>query len=62
MDDSLKPPRFTREQKLKAVAREIALRRNVYPKKVRDGKMTSTEAERELAVMTEIAKDYGGHG
>jgi hypothetical protein len=52
---------FTREEKLKEIAREIALRRNVYPKAIASGRMTKDQADRHLAIMTEIAKDYGGH-
>ena len=53
---------FTRSEKLKAIAREIALRRNVYPKKVKSGWMPQAEADYEIAIMVAIAKDYGGHG
>jgi len=53
---------FSRSEKLAAVAREIALRRRNYPKWVASGKMNATAAEREIAIMIEIAKDYGGHG
>ena len=56
------PREFTREEKLKAIAREISLRRNVYPNKVQAGKMKQAEADYQLAVMVAIAKDYGGHG
>ena len=53
---------FTREEKLKEVAREIALRRNVYPKWVRDGRMSRDDADRRIAVLVAVAKDYGGTG
>lgn len=53
---------FTREEKLKAIAREISLRRNVYPGKVESGRMKQAEADYQLAIMIAIAKDYGGHG
>lgn len=48
----------TREQKIAALRREIALRRNVFPGRVRLGKMTPSEAEREIAVMEAILADY----
>ena len=55
-------PEFTREQKLKEIAREIALRRNVYAKRIRVGQMTQEAADNQIAIMVEIAKDYGGTG
>ena len=53
---------FTREEKLKELAREIALRRNVYAKRVNVGQMTREQADKQIAIMIEIAKDYGGTG
>jgi hypothetical protein len=44
--------------KLKAIKREIALRRATYPKWVAAGRMKQTEAEHELRVMEAIAADY----
>jgi len=49
---------FTVEDKLKAVMREIAMRKAVYPKWVDQKKMSEAAAEREIAVMEEIAEDY----
>lgn len=54
--------KFSREEKLKEIAREIAFRRNVYPKQVARKVMSGNEADRRIAIMLEIAKDYGGHG
>ena len=59
---SAEPNRFTREEKLSEIVREIALRRSVYKRQIYDGRMTAIEAERRIAIMIEIAKDYGGHG
>lgn len=53
---------ITREQKLAEVVREIALRRVVYRGQVKNGRMKTEEAERRIAIMAAIAKDYGGHG
>lgn len=53
---------FTREEKLKEVAREIEMRRSLYRKWIADHRMTAEEAERRIGIMLEIAKDYGGHG
>lgn len=49
---------ITREQKRKALRREIALRRNVYAKKVKAGGMKQADADFELAVMEAILADY----
>jgi len=53
---------FTREEKLKEVAREIALRRRVYPNRVLTHRLSQKAADRQIAIMLAIAKDYGGHG
>lgn len=44
--------------KLKCVEREIALRKNVYPLRVKAGKMTQRNADYEIRIMTAIADDY----
>ena len=49
---------FTAREKWKAVERELALRRNVYPRQISTGKLTMREARRELELMVEIAEDY----
>jgi len=53
---------FTREEKLKEIAREIALRRRVYPNRVMTHRLSQQAADRQIAIMLAIAKDYGGHG
>ena len=53
---------FSDEEKLREIAREIAMRRNVYPNWVQRGRITQQQADRHIAIMLEIAKDYGGHG
>jgi hypothetical protein len=49
---------FTTADKLKAVRREIAMRKNVYRKKVHDERMTQEEADHEISVMQAIEWDY----
>lgn len=49
---------FTLKDKLTAVQREITMRRKVYPRRVGDKRMTQALADREIAVMEEIAADY----
>ena len=53
---------FTREEKLRAVKREIALRLVNYPKWIANGKMSKDQAAHEIDIMRAIAIDYGGHG
>lgn len=49
---------ITLRQKLKAIEREIALRKNVYAKRVDSGKLRQEDADYEIAVMQSIADDY----
>jgi hypothetical protein len=44
--------------KLQCVVRELGFRRRVYARRVEQGKMTQAQADREIAVMESIAKDY----
>lgn len=50
--------RFTDQDKRKALAREINLRKSVYPGLIRRGRMTSEQAENEIAVFTEIWNEF----
>ena len=49
---------FTNDEKRKAALRELSQRRHVYPRLVAAGKMTQAEADRQIALMTEIEADY----
>jgi len=49
---------FTDLQKLKAVQRELAMRRSVYPKWVALKRMRQVDADLEIAVMMAILEDY----
>lgn len=49
---------ITRAQKITVLKREVAMRQRVYPRMVRDGKMSEADAERETAVMSAILADY----
>jgi hypothetical protein len=51
--------KFTKLEKHKAALREVALRKNVYRKRVENKWMTQAEADREIAIMQEIADEYG---
>ena len=48
------------EQKIAAIRREIALRRNVYPRRIQMGRMTQEKAKQEIDVMEAILHDYVG--
>jgi hypothetical protein len=50
--------KFTAEEKLKAVRREIRLRECVFPSRVRDGRMSQAEADYQIEIFREIARDY----
>lgn len=48
----------TTAEKLRAVQRELALRKNVYPRFVANGKITQQQADHETLVMSAIIADY----
>ncbi len=50
--------RFTDQEKREAAEREVKFRRRVYARRISEGKMKPEQAEREIAVMEEIAEDY----
>lgn len=49
---------ITTADKIKSLRREIAMRKNVYPKWIESGRMTKEAADREIAVMQAIHDDY----
>jgi hypothetical protein len=49
---------YTTEDKIKALRREISMRKNVYRKKVHDQRMTQQEMDYEVGVMQAILMDY----
>ena len=51
---------ITRVEKIAALKREIALRRNVFRRRVAEDKMTQATADYEIAVMVAILHDYIG--
>lgn len=42
---------MTIDEQIKAVGREIGMRKNVYPRWVANGKMTQAKADHEIAAM-----------
>lgn len=49
---------FTLEQKLRCVARELNMRRRVYPRWVEQKRMSQDKANLEIALMEQIISDY----
>jgi hypothetical protein len=49
---------ITEADKLSCVERELRYRARVYDRLVANGKMTERLRDRELALMTEIVRDY----
>lgn len=49
---------ITRDDKIAALRREMALRERVYPKWIASGRMKQSKADHELAVMRAILADY----
>jgi hypothetical protein len=49
---------FTREQKIKALKRELGLRMSVYPKRVALNQMHEQEAAYQIGVIKAIIDDY----
>jgi hypothetical protein len=49
---------ITTADKLACAKRELAMRKNVYPKWVAQNKMSSVTAAHELAAMAAIVRDY----
>ena len=51
---------FSRLEKLNEALREIRQRQRVYPRLVADGRLSQADADRQSAIMREIAEDYRG--
>ncbi len=49
---------FTNAEKAKEAQREAGLRQRVYPRFVAGKKISQAEADRQIALMQEIADDY----
>ena len=50
--------KFTDAEKQQCAAREARIRQHVYKRNVKAGKMSPLHAQREIALMEEIADDY----
>lgn len=49
---------FTVADKLACAKRELAMRERVYPRWVKDQRMTKENSEKEIAIMRAIVADY----
>lgn len=49
---------ITRHEKAECIRRELKLRRRVYPRWIVSGKLKRETAEKEIATMEAILKDY----
>jgi hypothetical protein len=49
---------ITTLDKLKCAQRELALRRSVYPRRVKSGLQTQAEVDRQIDLMAAIVHDY----
>ena len=49
---------FSATEKHREVCRELDKRRYVYPKLVANGKLTQRTADRQIAVMEQVAEEY----
>lgn len=54
--------KFTDADKAACARREVGMRQKVYPRRVANGVMHQVEAEREIAIMQEIADEYDEKG
>jgi hypothetical protein len=49
---------ITKEDKIKCLRRELALRTHVYPRWIEKGQMTKEKAAREIELIRAIISDY----
>lgn len=49
---------ITTKDKLRSSRSELTMRRSLYPRWVKDGRMTQERADRGIALMEAIVKDY----
>jgi len=51
-------PRYSDEEKLKEIDRELMQRHRVYRRLIERGKMSQEQASRQIAIMSDVANDY----
>jgi hypothetical protein len=52
-------PTYTAREKMQEAQREVSYREWVYKKRVASDAMSQSDADRQIAIMREIATDYG---
>ena len=50
--------RYSREEKRREVEREVEMRKRLYPRWVREGRITAEQADRAIGIMQAVAADY----
>jgi len=53
---------YTDAEVVRELAREIAMRRALYPHQVKTGKLTQEESDRRINILLQLAREHGGHG
>jgi len=53
---------YTDAEIVRELAREIAMRRALYPYQVKTGRLTQVESDRRINIMLQLAREHGGHG
>lgn len=51
-------PRYSDEEKLKELDRELMQRHRVYRRLIERGKLSREQAARQIAIMNDVADDY----
>jgi hypothetical protein len=50
--------KYSAQEKHRELLREIEMRKSVYPRRVMTGSMSKRQADRQIAILQEIAEDY----
>jgi hypothetical protein len=50
--------KYSAQEKHRELLREIEMRKSVYPRRVMSGSMSQRQADRQIAILQEIAEDY----
>ena len=50
--------KYTLDEKIACLSREVQMRRRVYARQVNDGRMDAATAERETGIMGEVLAEY----
>lgn len=50
--------KYTIDEKIACLSREVQMRRRVYAHQVNEGRMAAATAEKEIGIMTEVMEEY----